>query len=63
MKMDVFGYCPKRYKEQVRKWAKRLEADEVTIHCDRSVTLMCEDGCICYRYNPQPCELQKGEKR
>ena len=30
----------------LNKWARRLEADEMTIHRDGSITLMCTDGYI-----------------
>ena len=47
------------YKIALNKYAKRLEADEMTIHRDNSITLMCEDGCICEHYKPTSKELYK----
>ena len=41
------------------KWARRLGADEMTIHRDGSITLMCTDGYICERYRPTAKELYK----
>lgn len=41
----------------LNKWARRLGADEMTIHKDGSVTLMCADGCICENYRPLAKEL------
>ena len=41
------------------KWARRLEAEEMTIHKDGTVTLMCKYGCICENYRPAAKELYK----
>lgn len=41
------------------KWAKRLEAEEMTIHKDGSVSLYCKYGCICENYMPTREELYK----
>lgn len=61
-KMTVYNFCKKmnmQYKMLLKKYAKRLEAEEVTIHKDGSVTLMCKDGCICERYTPTSKEIYK----
>ena len=55
--MDVFGYHKPQYLEQVRRWANRLCATDVTVHLDHSVTLYEGDDCICYRYKPSAKEL------
>lgn len=65
--MKTYNFCKKMSVETkilLSKWAKRLEAEEMTIHKDGSVTLMCEEGCICERYTPTAKELykQKGVK-
>ena len=49
----------KTYIAKVVRWAKRLDADVVTIHHDLSVTLECKDGCICNHYKPTPQELER----
>ena len=41
------------------KYARRLEAEELTIHKDGTITLMCKDGCICENYLPTAKELYK----
>ena len=60
--MTVYNFCEKMnvpYKLLLEKWAKRLDAEEMTIHRDGSVTLMCKDGCICKRYTPTSKEIYK----
>lgn len=60
--MTVYNFC-KRFdvatKILLDKWARCLEADEMTIHKDGSITLMCKDGYICERYIPTTKELYK----
>lgn len=58
MTFTVFGYHNKKYLEQIRKWANRLDATDVTVHHDSSVSLLCEDGYICCRYQPSAQELK-----
>ena len=60
--MTVYNFCEKMnvpYKLLLEKWAKRLDAEEMTIHRDGSVTLMCKDGYICERYIPTSTEICK----
>ena len=60
--MTVYNFCEKMnvpYKLLLEKWAKRLDAEEMTIHRDGSVTLMCKDGYICERYIPTSTEIYK----
>lgn len=52
-----FGRNNKSYAIQVYYWAKRLGADECTIHTDNSVTLDCKDGNICDHFKPTASEL------
>ena len=47
------------YKKAVWSMAKRLEAEEVTIWNDWSVSMFCKDGCICDRYKPSAKELRR----
>ena len=63
--MKTYNFCKRidvETKVLLYKWAKRLEADEMTIHKDGSVTLMCKDGCICDNYKPTASELYKQSK-
>lgn len=46
-------------KVRLEQYADRLEAEEMVIHSDGSVTLTCEDGYICERYFPTLQELYK----
>ena len=58
--MTSTNFCKKMditTKKAIWNWAKRLEATELTIHKDGSVTLTCEDGYICYKYRPAGKEL------
>ena len=60
--MKTYNFCKRMdapHKILLYKWARRLEADEMTIHKDGSVTLMCSDVCICERYYPSAKELYK----
>ena len=41
------------------KYARRLEADEMIIHENGSISLYCADGCICENYRPSAKELYK----
>lgn len=62
--MTTYNFCRRMDVETkilLDKWARRLEADEMTIHKDGSVTLMCKYGCICEDYKPTRSELlEKG---
>ena len=63
--MRTYNFCRRmdvETKIALDKWARRLEAEEMTIHKDGSVTLMCVDGYICENYTPSGKELYK-EKR
>lgn len=62
MKLYNLGNCSKEYVKKVYYWAKRLEATEVIIHSDKTVTLTCPDGCICNAYKPTPAELKPRAK-
>ena len=60
--MKVTNLCRKMTKEELialNKWAKRLEAEEMLVHTDGSVTLECKDGYICCAYRPSASELRK----
>lgn len=60
--MKTYNFCKKidvSMKIALDKWAKRLDAEEMTIHKDGTVTLMCADGCICESYRPTFKELYK----
>ena len=59
MKVAILGYHKKLYLIQVHKWATRLEATEMIIHKNGSVTLLCPDGYICNEYKPTATELYK----
>ena len=41
----------------LKEWAIRLGADEMIIHSDASITLLCSDGCICNHESPTIMEL------
>lgn len=43
----------------IYKWAKVLEADEMIIHANGAITLVCKDGYICNNYKPTTQELKK----
>ena len=58
--MTIYNFCKKmsvQEKIMIEKWAKRLEAEEMTIHKNGSITLMCKYGYICERYTPTYKEL------
>ena len=60
--MTVYNFCKRidvSTKILLAKGARRLEADEMTIHRDGTVTLMCTDGYICEHYRPTVKELYK----
>lgn len=60
--MTTYNFCRRMdvsTKIALDRWARRLDADEMTIHKDGSVTLMCTDGCICENYTPTRNELYK----
>lgn len=60
--MTTYDFCKRLSREHkiaLNRWARRLDADEMTIHADGTVTLMCEDGCICENYNPSAKELRR----
>lgn len=61
MSTTVFGYHKKAYIAQVKKWAKRLEAEDVIIHKDGTVTLACRYGYICDHYQPTAAQLKGAE--
>ena len=39
------------------EWADRLDADEMIIYPNSSITLLCDDGAICNHYSPTVMEL------
>lgn len=58
--MKTYNFCKRmnvQTKIAINRWARRLEADEVTIHKDGTVTMTCEDGYICYHDRPTAKEL------
>lgn len=62
--MTTYDFCKRLSREHkiaLNRWARRLEADEMTIHADGTVTLMCEDGGICEHYRPSAKELRRYE--
>lgn len=59
--MTTYNFCRKASKEYriaLDRWARRLEAEEMTIHSDGCVTLTCKDGYICNNYRPTSKELK-----
>lgn len=63
--MKTYNMCKRMDKETIivlNKYAKRLEADELIIHKDGSITLTCKDGIICDRYRPAAHELYSEHK-
>jgi hypothetical protein len=56
-------YMTKRVSVEMKKalwnWAKRLDATEMTVWHDGSVSLYEGNDCICERYNPTAKELYK----
>lgn len=59
MKAAILGHHDKTYLIQVRRWATRLEATEMVVNKNGSVTLLCPDGYICNEYKPTAAELYK----
>ena len=60
--MKTYNFCRRMdvsTKIALDRWARRLDADEMTIHKDGSVTLMCADGYICENYKPTRKELYR----
>ena len=58
--MQVTNLCKKLNKVDIiaiSRWAKKLDAEECTIHSDGTVSLYCKDGCICENYLPSGREL------
>lgn len=58
--MTTINFNRKYRKEDLialNRYAKRLGAEEMTIHKDGTITLMCKDGCICDNYLPTSKEL------
>ncbi len=58
MKVANFFRGKKTYIIELTRWAKTLGANEMIIHDNGSVTLLCEGGCICDRYSPTAKELR-----
>ena len=56
---DFFARECVPYKVLLLRLAKRLDAEEMTIHSDGTITLMGKDGCICRRYKPSSEEINK----
>lgn len=60
--MKTYNFCKKisvSEKIALDKWARRLDADEMTIHANGSISLYCKDDCICENYFPAAKELYK----
>lgn len=60
--MTTTNFCRMINKDNliaINKWAKRLGADDVTIHRNGSITLECKNGYICREYKPTPKELYR----
>lgn len=60
--MQVTILCRKMERElmtAIYRWAKRLEADEMIIHKDGTISLYCEYGGICERYRPSAREIYR----
>lgn len=58
--MKSYNFCKKMdvsTKIALEKYARRLEADEMTVHKNGSITLICADGYICENYFPTSKEL------
>lgn len=58
----IINYCTEMNENLIGaiiKYAKRLEAEELIIHEDYTITLTCEDGYICIKYSPSLKELFK----
>lgn len=59
MKTVVFGKHSKAYLIALDRWARKLEATDMVLHKDGTVTLSCKDGGICNNYRPTAEELRK----
>lgn len=59
MRTIVLGHHNKEYLIQLYYYAKRLGAEDMTVHRDGSITLICEYGYICERYRPTAKELKR----
>jgi hypothetical protein len=60
--MTTTNFCKRMtvsMKIALDKYAKRLEAEELIIHKDGTITLLCKEGYICERYTPTAKELYK----
>ena len=60
--MTTTNFCRKmdvETKINLDRWARRLEADEMVIHKDGTVSLTCKDGIICENYRPSAKELYR----
>lgn len=60
--MVTYNFCRKmdiQTKISIDKWARRLDAEEMTVHKDGSVTLINSEGYICENYRPSAKELNK----
>ena len=59
MRRVIFGRHTIEYIIALDKWARKLEADDMVLHKDGTVTLSCKDGGICENYRPTAAELRK----
>lgn len=57
MTVTELGRHSKEYRISLYYWAKRLEATEMVINRDGTVTLSSPDGYICENYRPTAREL------
>lgn len=60
--MEVVNLSKRIGKDDIKTligYAKRLDADEMIIHKDGSISLYCKDGGICEHYRPSRKELYK----
>ena len=63
--MTTTSFCKRMRREEriaLDKWARFLLADEMIIHHNGTVTLMCKYGCICDNYMPTADELRKAAR-
>lgn len=64
--MKTFDFCKKmdiETKIAIKNWAKFLGTEELTIHRDGTVTMMCKDGCIGENDRPTRKELERFYKK
>lgn len=61
MRVTIQGYHDRDWLMQVRRWAKRLEAEDMEVEADGGITLTCKDGYICEHYHPSRDELMRKE--